>query len=73
MMAGRFDAEKTWQALLREDDPFSIFMAVPTVYNNLATHVKDGKLRDSFSDQQVKDILMKYRLMVSGSAALPVT
>ena len=44
MLPGKFDAGKTWRALLRSEDPFTIFMAVPTVYNNLARYFKDGKL-----------------------------
>ena len=73
MLPGSFDAGKTWQALLRLEDPFSVFMAVPTVYNILAKYIKDGKLRDTYLDEQVKEILLRYRLMVSGSAALPET
>jgi len=71
MMAGRFDADKVWLELLREEDPFTLFMAVPTVYNNLAKHLTDGKL--AVPPSQVKEMLLKYRLMVSGSAALPET
>lgn len=48
-------------------------MAVPTVYSNLAKYLKDGNLRDTHTDAQVKEILSGYRLQVSGSAALPVT
>ena len=73
MLDGKFDAARTWQNLLREEDPFTVFMAVPTVYNNLAKYIKDGKLRDTHTDEEVKEILSRYRLMVSGSAALPVT
>ena len=51
MLPGSFDAGKTWKALLRSDDPFSVFMAVPTVYNILAKYIKDGKLRDTYSDE----------------------
>ena len=74
MLGGKFSADETWKALLRtEDDPDrnSIFMAVPTVYNNLATHFKNGKV--GTDPAEVKEILSRFRLMVSGSAALPVT
>ena len=62
MLPGKFSAEETWKALLRSEDPFTIFMAVPTVYNNLARYFKDGKLQDEFTDAQVKEIMMRYRL-----------
>ena len=71
MMRGKLDPNAVWQKLLRQDDPFSVFMAVPTVYSNLARHLLDGKLSASHSNDKVRDILSKYRLMVSGSAALP--
>ena len=49
-------------------------MAVPTVYNNLAKYLLDGNLDDFKSRDVIKEILSEqYRLMVSGSAALPVT
>jgi hypothetical protein len=38
------------------------------VYNNLVKHFDEGKVS---SDLDVKERLSKYRLMVSGSAALP--
>jgi malonyl-CoA/methylmalonyl-CoA synthetase len=68
MSDGRFDAHRVWQKLLREEDPLSVFMAVPTVYNNLVRYFEENV----FNAAEVKSRLSKYRLMVSGSAALPV-
>jgi malonyl-CoA/methylmalonyl-CoA synthetase len=68
MQDGKFNASHVWDALLRETDPITVFMAVPTVYNNLVKHFDEGKVS---SDLDVKERLSKYRLMVSGSAALP--
>ena len=43
MLPGKFDVQKTCDALLREktdvQDAVSLFMAVPTVYSNLAKHL----------------------------------
>ena len=72
MTAGKFDSHKVWLKLLREDQRFSVFMAVPTVYNNLVSHLDAGKLDTTFSREEIKYRLLQYRLMVSGSAALPI-
>jgi acyl-CoA synthetase (AMP-forming)/AMP-acid ligase II len=55
--------------LLSED--FTVFMAVPTIYGNLASYIKQKKSPEF--ESIIKDRLSKYRLMVSGSAALPET
>lgn len=57
MLAGKFDAEQTWRTLLRPTDPVNVFMAVPTVYSNLAKHLKDGKLDDFMSRERIKQTL----------------
>lgn len=47
ILEGKFDSEKTWEILLRDrsaQNALSIFMAVPTVYANLAKFVNEGKL-----------------------------
>jgi acyl-CoA synthetase (AMP-forming)/AMP-acid ligase II len=69
LAAGKFDAQATWETLLREKDPINVFMAVPTVYNNLIRHFEDTAMHADI----VKEKLSRYRLMVSGSAALPAT
>jgi malonyl-CoA/methylmalonyl-CoA synthetase len=66
-MLPRFDAELTWQRLA--DGQLTVFMAVPTVYHRLITSwekaPEDVRLSRSNGTRQL-------RLMVSGSAALPV-
>jgi hypothetical protein len=44
MFNGKFDSDNVWQRLLREQHPLTVFMAVPTVYNNLGKHLEDGHL-----------------------------
>lgn len=67
MATGKFNAEETWRLLMREADPVNVFMAVPTVYNNLVRHFDESGM----SAEKVKERLGRYRLMISGSAALP--
>ena len=63
----RFDPEATWQRLASGD--VTVFMAVPTIYVKLiaAWHQAPPGRRQAMSDG-----LRSMRLMVSGSAALPV-
>ena len=44
MVSGKFDAGNVWNKLLRESDPVTVFMAVPTIYNNLVKYYDDGKI-----------------------------
>jgi malonyl-CoA/methylmalonyl-CoA synthetase len=64
----RFDAEAVWDRFIRRD--YTLFMAVPTVYVRLITAWENAS-------PEKKDLMtaacMKFRLMVSGSAALPVS
>ena len=54
MHEGRFNAKRTWDALLREDaDRPNVFMAVPTVYANLAKPYFEGGLEADYSPQKV--------------------
>jgi malonyl-CoA/methylmalonyl-CoA synthetase len=63
----RFDAEEVWNRLARGD--LTLYMAVPTLYRRLveAWDAVDEDTRDAWSSGAGK-----LRLMVSGSAALPV-
>jgi malonyl-CoA/methylmalonyl-CoA synthetase len=63
----RFDAEVTWERLARGD--LTLFMAVPTIYHRLiaAWEAASAERRRGWSDGSAR-----MRLMVSGSAALPV-
>ncbi len=48
----------------------NVFMAVPTIYFKLISHFES---LDDAGQEKVRSILSKFRLMVSGSAALPVS
>jgi malonyl-CoA/methylmalonyl-CoA synthetase len=67
-MLPRFDANETWLRLVER--PLTLFMAVPTIYNRLIAAWEEAPT----AEQQVMSAACsKLRLMVSGSAALPVT
>ena len=64
----KFNAVKVFSRLLSGE--LTVFMAVPTIYFKLIAHWDTL----SAADQHViYDMLRKFRLMVSGSAALPVS
>lgn len=48
----------------------NVFMAVPTIYFKLISHFEK---ENTENQQRISTILSKFRLMVSGSAALPVS
>jgi malonyl-CoA/methylmalonyl-CoA synthetase len=67
-MLSKFDASQVWKRFIQGH--FTVFMAVPTIY------VKLGKAWDESPPElqsKMSDACAKMRLMVSGSAALPVT
>jgi malonyl-CoA/methylmalonyl-CoA synthetase len=63
----RFDADETWRAI--ESGRLTLFMAVPTVYGRLIA-AYDGA--DEARRERMSAGCRRMRLMVSGSAALPV-
>ena len=63
-----FDAEETWSHLI--DHPITLFMAVPTIYRRLIVAREQAQAADQ---AKMSEACGKLRLMVSGSAALPVT
>lgn len=63
-----FDAEATWQRLGRSD--LSLFMAVPTIYAKL---VAAWEAEPAQRRSELSRACARLRLMVSGSAALPVS
>jgi malonyl-CoA/methylmalonyl-CoA synthetase len=65
-MLEKFDAEITWKKIAAEK--FSLFMAVPTVYVKLIQHWENSPEKEKLSAA-----CANFRLMVSGSAALPVS
>jgi malonyl-CoA/methylmalonyl-CoA synthetase len=67
-MLPRFDADTAWQRIA--DGKLTLFMAVPTIYRRLiaAWETASPHRRDVLSEA-----CRRLRLMVSGSAALPVS
>jgi malonyl-CoA/methylmalonyl-CoA synthetase len=67
-MAPRFEAYDAWRRII--DGNLTVFMAVPTVYARLTAAWEQAS-----PDEQraMSDACRRMRLMVSGSAALPVT
>jgi malonyl-CoA/methylmalonyl-CoA synthetase len=63
----RFDADETWRAI--ESGRLTLFMAVPTVYRRLIAAFEEA---DEERRARMVEGCQKMRLMVSGSAALPV-
>ena len=64
----KFSANKVVQAFL--NGQINLFMAVPTVYYKLINYYEGLPLADQ---QDITACFRKFRLMVSGSAALPVS
>ncbi len=64
----RFDAEQVWNRIARQEP--TLFMAVPTIYVKLIEYWEKA---DATRRQQLSAACRHMRLMVSGSAALPVT
>lgn len=64
----RFDAEAVWERL--ESGALTLFMAVPTVYGRLAAA---WEAADAGRRERMSAACRRLRLMVSGSAALPVS
>lgn len=64
----RFDAAKVFEVFKKGE--VNLFMAVPTIYYQLIAYWKQ---LPSMEQQQISAALQKFRLMVSGSAALPVS
>jgi len=67
-MLPRFDAARVWEAL--EDGDVTVFMAVPTIYNRL---IAAWEAAGPAERRRMSEAATRLRLMVSGSAALPVS
>lgn len=67
-MLSKFDLEKIWELI--SADALSIFMAVPTIY---AKMIADFKTLPEAQKKALQRSFRNMRLMVSGSAALPVS
>lgn len=64
----KFDADRAWHYIAEGD--LTLFMAVPTIYVKLIAAWNES---ESEQQQRYSDAASALRLMVSGSAALPVT
>jgi malonyl-CoA/methylmalonyl-CoA synthetase len=64
----RFDPWETWQKFVERD--LTLFMAVPTIYVKLIAAWEAATPQEQ---QMMGEACQKFRLMVSGSAALPVS
>lgn len=67
MMDG-FNPRELWKRFRKKD--LTLFMAVPTVYSKLIDIWDDLSVGER---RRMRDCLLGFRLMVSGSAALPVS
>ncbi|XP_053173449.1 malonate--CoA ligase ACSF3, mitochondrial isoform X1 [Scomber japonicus] len=73
IMLPEFQSHKVWEMLLSSKSPLvNVFMAVPTIYSKLIQYYDQH-----FTQPHVKDFVKavckeRIRLMVSGSAALPL-
>ncbi len=67
MMDG-FNPREAWKRFKKKD--LTLFMAVPTVYSKLIDIWDDFSVAER---RRMRDCLLGFRLMVSGSAALPVS
>lgn len=63
----RFDAEATWRRI--EEGHLTLFMVVPTIYARL---IAVWEAASPERQQRMSEACRRMRLMVSGSAALPV-
>jgi malonyl-CoA/methylmalonyl-CoA synthetase len=65
-MLPKFDAAKVWENFVTQD--LTLFMAVPTIYRSLITYWNGASEQEK---RKMSTACQKFRLMVSGSAALP--
>jgi malonyl-CoA/methylmalonyl-CoA synthetase len=63
-----FSAEQVFRIFL--EGKLNVFMAVPTIYFKLIAHFENLTIDEQ---QKLREAMKKFRLMVSGSAALPVS
>lgn len=68
LFVAKFDPQTIFNSII--NDQVTLFMAVPTIYFKLITYFEALNITDQ---QKISKALNALRLMVSGSAALPVT
>jgi malonyl-CoA/methylmalonyl-CoA synthetase len=66
-MLPKFDTATVWENFVTKD--FTLFMAVPTIYRSLIAYWNGAS---EVEKHRMSEACHKFRLMVSGSAALPV-
>lgn len=64
----KFNPEAVFMAFLRKE--INVFMAVPTIYFKLIAYWNS---LDEADQNHISEVLKDFRLMVSGSAALPIS
>lgn len=64
----KFDSDRIFEIFCEKQ--VNVFMAVPTIYYKLIAHYYELSIENR---QKISEALHKFRLMVSGSAALPVS
>jgi malonyl-CoA/methylmalonyl-CoA synthetase len=64
----KFDAKEVWERFIQSN--LTLFMAVPTIYNKLISFWEASSEKNR---RAMSCACSKFRLMVSGSAALPVS
>jgi len=73
MHSAKFNPDKVLDKLLSANQSYNVFMAVPTIYDRLTRTIKQRVSEDPQFKQELNNRFKEYRLMVSGSAALPET
>lgn len=68
-MLQKFSVGKIWDTIMRKDDPVSVFMGVPTMYNFLVKSF--DSLETEAQRQAAIDGAKRLRLFLCGSAACP--
>jgi malonyl-CoA/methylmalonyl-CoA synthetase len=66
-MLPKFDVDVVWELILANE--LTVFMAVPTIYSKM---IESFKTLPEFKKEAIKKSCRSMRLMVSGSAALPI-
>ncbi len=65
----KFDPSVVWNLFMKPPEPYTLWMAVPTMYSQLIK-----KYDDASPDQKkaMTDSCKQFRVMISGSSALPI-
>jgi len=78
IMMPKFNSQKCWEILVNrnETSPYNdvnVFMSVPTVYAKLIQKYHEPEFKAMYNSGDIKEALMeKFRLMVTGSSAMPM-